>query len=211
MVDFDSGEFLKYVAAMFALLNPIGMVPLVLVFSAGGSARQRRHLVAIASLTVFVTLTVVSLFGEWFLHLFAISPSVFRAAGGVIVCLTALNMVRASGGPETGPIEKPPHNPAIVPLGIPLLAGPGAISAQIAFAHYPRPHPSLWISHALGLLVVSLATFACLLAATPLERLLGPTGLRIVTQVMGLILLSVGLEMVLHGLAGHLGIQLPPD
>jgi multiple antibiotic resistance protein len=208
---FDANEFLKYVTAMFALVNPIAAVPLVIVFTPNANWRERLSLAVVATLTVFVTLSLSALFGKEILRLFAISSSVFRVAGGLVVVLTALGMIRPPASSEGQLLAKPGYTPAIVPLGIPLLAGPGAISAVIAFANYPHPQWRIFANHAFGLAIVSVVTFLCLAGATLVEKVLGATGMRIITQVMGLILLSIGLEMMIHGLAGHLGWQVAPD
>jgi multiple antibiotic resistance protein len=207
----DGNEFLKYVTGMFAILNPVTKVPVVIAFTPDGNTRERFALAATASLTVFITLSLSALLGQEILRLFAISTYVFRVAGGLVVVLTALAMIRPTGSSEGQLLAKPGHSPAIVPLGIPLLAGPGAISTAIAYSNYPHPQWLIFANHALGLAVVSAATFFCLAGATLVERVLGATGTRIITQVMGLILLSVGLEMMMHGLAGHLGWPLTPD
>ena len=165
---FDVNEFIKYVAALIAVLNPIGVAPLLLSLTPGASARERAGVAAIASLTVFVTLVAAAWLGEEILLLFAISVDVFRMAGGLLILLTALSMIRpqaTTAEPEA--TDKPRPNPGVVPLGIPLLAGPGAISTAIVFANHPHPQWGEAVAHGAGVTVASLVTLACLTAAVP--------------------------------------------
>jgi len=209
----DINEFLKYVGAMIGLLDPISAIPLMLALTPGYSPRQRMRVAFVASATVFVTLIVASLLGEEILDFFAISPDLFRVAGGLLVLLIAISMIRPGGGHGSGNEEEmkadPHHDPAIVPLGIPLIAGPGPIAAAILFANHPHPTWDNMSAHAAGIVVVTLITLGCLLAATQIERILGKVGMRVAIQVMGLILAAVGIEMIVGGLTDHLGWQIP--
>ena len=200
---FDANEFIKYFAALVAVLNPVAAAPISLGFTPDGTFRDRVHLAILASITVLVVLSVAAWLGEEILDLFAISVDVFRMAGGLLILLTALTMVR--GGAVRTVAERTDYTAAIVPLGIPLLAGPGAIATTIAFANHPHPQWDTFFAHGMGILAAVVVTFFCLVAATPLQRLLGETGMRVVTQIMGLILAAVGIEMIFHGLTGRLG------
>jgi len=208
----DINELFKYIGAMIGLLDPISAIPLMLALTPGYTARQRTRVAFVASATVFVTLIVASLLGEKILAFFAISPDLFRVAGGLLVLLIAISMIRPGGGhAEEEVTATPHHDPAIVPLGIPLIAGPGPIAAAILFANHPHPTWDNMSAHAAGIVVVTLITLACLLAATQIERILGKVGMRVAIQVMGLILAAVGIEMIVGGLADHLGWQTAPE
>jgi multiple antibiotic resistance protein len=199
---------------MIGLLDPISAIPLMLALTPGYSARQRMRVAFVASATVFVTLIVASLLGEEILAFFAISPDLFRVAGGLLVLLIAISMIRPGGGHGGGEEEvkaDPHHDPAIVPLGIPLIAGPGPIAAAILFANHPHPTWDNMSAHAAGIVVVTLITLGCLLAATQIERILGKVGMRVAIQVMGLILAAVGIEMIVGGLTDHLGWQVAAE
>jgi len=205
MSGFDVNEFLKYIGAMIGLLDPISAIPLMLALTPGYTARQRVRVAFVASATVLVTLIVAAALGEEILSFFAISPDLFRVAGGLLVLLIAISMIRPGGGHDEEVQATPHHDPAIVPLGIPLIAGPGPIAAAILFANHPHPTwDSTW-AHVAGIVVVTVITLGCLLAATQIERLLGKVGMKVAIQVMGLILAAVGIEMIVGGLADHLG------
>lgn len=203
----DINELFKYIGAMIGLLDPISAVPLMLALTPGYTPRQRTRVAFVASATVFVTLIVAALLGEEILSFFAISPDLFRVAGGLLVLLIAISMIRPGGG-HGGDEEVQAtahHDPAIVPLGIPLIAGPGPIAAAILFANHPHPTWDNMSAHATGIVVVTLITLGCLLAASQIERILGKVGMRVAIQVMGLILAAVGIEMIVGGLTDHLG------
>jgi multiple antibiotic resistance protein len=206
---FDVNEFIKYVGALIALLDPISAVPLMLALTPGYTSAQRTKVAIVASITVLVVLLVASWLGQEILAFFAISVELFRVAGGLLILLIAISMIMpGSGGPHTMPaLANPEHNPAIVPLGIPLIAGPGAIATAVLFANHPHPQWSEMTAHAAAIGVATLATLGCLLAAAQIERFIGPTGTRVATQVMGLILAAVGIEMIVGGLQDHFGVE----
>ncbi len=208
----DINELFKYIGAMIGLLDPISAIPLMLALTPGYTSRQRMRVAFVASATVFVTLIVASLLGEEILAFFAISADLFRVAGGLLVLLIAISMIRpggahGGGGEDEEVTANPKHDPAIVPLGIPLIAGPGPIAAAILFANHPHPTWQNSAAHGIGIVAVTLITLACLLAATQIERILGKVGMRVAIQVMGLILAAVGIEMIVGGLTDHLGWQ----
>jgi len=204
-IGFDINEFIKYVGALIALLDPVSAVPLMLSLTPGYTPRQRTGVALVATATVFVALLVASWLGEEILAFFAISVDLFRVAGGLLILLIAISMIMPGGGHAAAPTEAPDHNPAIVPLGIPLICGPGAIATAILFANHPHPTWSQMSAHAAAIGAATLVTLACLLVAVPLERLLGKTGMRVATQIMGLILAAVGIEMIVGGLGDHFG------
>jgi multiple antibiotic resistance protein len=204
---FDVNEFVKYVGALIALLDPISAVPLMLSLTPGYSARDRVGVAIGATATVFVALLVASWLGDEILAFFAISVDLFRVAGGLLILLIAISMIMPGSGGAHAPhaTATPEHNPAIVPLGIPLICGPGAIATAILFANHPHPTWSSMEAHGAAIAVATLAVLVCLLLAVPIERVLGKTGMRVATQVMGIILAAVGIEMIVGGLADHLG------
>jgi multiple antibiotic resistance protein len=201
---FDVNEFVKYVGALIALLDPISAVPLMLALTPGYTQGQRAKVALVASLTVFVVLLVAAWLGEEILAFFAISVELFRVAGGLLILLISISMIMPGGGHVVSATPNPDHNPAIVPLGIPLIAGPGAIATVILFANHPDPQWSEISAHGAAIGVATLVTLGCLLAASPIERLFGDTGTRVATQIMGLILAAVGIEMIVGGLQDHL-------
>lgn len=203
---FNVNEFIKYVGALIALLDPIGAVPIMLALTPNYTQRQRTRVAIVATITVFVALLVTAWAGQAILAFFAISVDMFRSAGGLLILLIAISMIMPSQDrPAKAAPDATDRDPAIVPLGIPLLCGPGAIATVILFASHPHPQWSYLSAHAAAITVVTLITLACLLAATQLERYLGKAGIRIATQIMGLILAAIGVEMIVGGLQAYFG------
>jgi multiple antibiotic resistance protein len=206
---FDVNEFAKFVAALFAVLNPVGVAPLIVLMTPGATSRQRTGVAVVAGVTVLVTLTVASWFGREFLRFFAISVDAFRVAGGLLILLSALDMMRPRPADAAGGDEAALH-PGVVPIGIPLLAGPGAIATVILYANHPHPTWTGFATHAAAISVATLISFACLIAAVPLQRILGKAGLRVVSQIMGLVLAAIAIEMIIHGIRGDLAQAAAP-
>jgi len=202
--NFDVNEFAKFVAALFAIMNPIGVAPLIVLLTPDATARQRTGVALIAAVTVLATLLVADWYGREILHFFAISVDAFRVAGGLLILLTALDMMRPRGG--SAPVEDAgAANPGIVPIGIPLLAGPGAIATVILYANHSHPAWIGFTTHIAAITVATLISLVFLIAAVPLQRLLGRSGLRVISQIMGLVLAAIAIEMIVHGIGDHLG------
>lgn len=202
----DLTELGKAIISLLAIVDPIGSIPLFLAATHGWSAARRNRAAGIATLTVLIVLGIIAFFGEGFLRLFGISVASFSVAGGTLLMLLAVSMMQAQHTPLRQTSEEAEEaaekdSVGVVPLGIPLLAGPGAISQIIIFGHGAEPQ-SLW--HRALLLVpialVSLAVWLVFRAAVPLSRRLGATGIHIVTRLMGLITAAIAVEMIARGL-----------
>ncbi|MBI5042051.1 MAG: NAAT family transporter, partial [Gammaproteobacteria bacterium] len=149
-------------------------------------------------------LVVALLMGESLLNFFGISLDSFRVAGGILILLMAISMLHGGISPakqtsEEAQDAEEKDNIAVVPLGMPLLAGPGAISTIIIYSHrgHGLLHLALLLSIALSL---ALLTWVALRAAPAIAERLGRTGLNIVTRIMGLILAAIGVEFMAGGL-----------
>jgi multiple antibiotic resistance protein len=206
MDGFEVNEFVKYVGAMIALLDPVTAVALMLTLTPGYTRARRIRVAFVTSATVLVTLIIASWLGEGILAFFAISPDIFRVAGGLLAVVIAISMIR----PGDHGIEMPAssnHDPAIVPLGIPLIAGPGPVAIAILFANHPHPTWDNMSAHIAAIVVATLVILVFLLAATVVERGLGKLGMRVAIQVMGLILAAIGIEMIVSGIMDYVGWQ----
>lgn len=202
----DLTELGKAVISLFAIVDPIGSIPLFLSATHGWPAARRNAAARIAALTVVSVLGVTAFFGGAILALFGISLASFSVAGGILLMLLAISMMQAQPTPLRQTSEEAEEAVAresvgVVPLGVPLLAGPGAISQIIIFSHGSGA-PDLW--HRAWLLLpiamVSIAVWLVFRAAVPLSRRLGATGIHIVTRLMGLIIAAISVEMIARGL-----------
>lgn len=197
-------EYLKFLAAMISISNPIGVIPIFVTLT-GGQTRREQHVTARRTCLAFgIVLLVILVAGEPILRFFGITIASFKVAGGIIILLMAIAMVhgRVSGAKHTKEESEDAADKdslAIVPLAIPLLAGPGAISTVIVYSNQGSTFMHYLI---LGgeLMAVALLIWLCLIAAPFLAKLLGRTGINIVTRIMGLILAAIGVEFIAHGL-----------
>jgi multiple antibiotic resistance protein len=201
----ESTDYLKLLLGLISIVNPIGAVPVFLNLTQRRRGAERRTIALQTSISVLVILGVALIGGETVLEFFGISLPSFRCAGGILVFLMALAMLRA----EPSAIRHTPaeeeesagkDSVAVVPLAMPMLAGPGAVSTVIVYAHSNRT----WAHVAyMGFVIAAtaLATYAALRFAPLIERLLGQTGMNVVTRVMGLILAAIAVELVAGGAA----------
>jgi multiple antibiotic resistance protein len=207
MDGFEVSEFVKYVGAMIALLDPVTAMALMLALTPGYSRARRIRVAFVTSATVLVTLMIASWLGEGILAFFAISPDIFRATGGLLAVVIAIAMIRPNA--DHG-VEMPSggnHDPAVVPLGIPLIAGPGPVAIAVLFANHPHPTWNTMSAHIAAIVVATLVVLVFLLAAAFRERGFGKLGMRIAIQAMGLILAAIGIEMIVSGIMDYVGWQ----
>ncbi|HSN90747.1 MAG TPA: MarC family protein [Anaeromyxobacteraceae bacterium] len=193
-------------SALFFVVDPIAAVPFFLAMTREETPESRRAIARRASVAVFSVLVVFSLAGALIFQLLGISLGAFKIAGGVVLLLLALDMIRTqpsrtriTEGEVAAGAEK--EDVAIVPLATPLLAGPGSIATAIVLMARAREGP-WW--HALpvlaAILAVAVATFLILAGATTTERVVGRTGLAIVERAAGLLLVAVAVQFMLDGL-----------
>ena len=197
-------RFLLELTAILFIVDPVAAVPGFLAMTARDSHAARQAAARRGAWTVFITLIVFALGGTYIFKLFGITLAAFKVAGGVLIGLSAMDMVQArrSHQQETPEetaegIEK--EDVGIMPLGIPMLAGAGAISTVMVSAFAAKTAwdvASLFASIAL----TAFACYATLRAATAVEKRLGKTGMRILTRVMGLFLLAISIQYILDGI-----------
>jgi multiple antibiotic resistance protein len=198
-------EYLKVFIAIFVLVNPLEGVPVYLARSQSLAPARRRAIARTTSVAVAIILWVALAVGQPVLSLLGISVGAFTVAGGIIIFLIGLKMVL---GPGTGAPPAAPSDPqpsfAIVPLAIPLLAGPGPISSVIVYASKGiTGHGASWTDDlilAVIILVVAGATFVSLALAEPARRLLGETGINVFTRISGILVAAIAVGLVNEGL-----------
>jgi multiple antibiotic resistance protein len=185
------------------VIDPPGLVPLFIALTTGMDTAHRRKLAQRACIIAAVLLTLFGLFGEQLLSFIGISMPAFRIAGGILLFLTALDMLfeRRTQRRE-GQHPDPNHDPSVFPLATPLIAGPGAIATMILLMGQAGEDWTLRLA-VLGLLYgMILATFLFLLASAPLERLLGRTGTVVITRLLGMLLAALSVQFVIDGVRG---------
>lgn len=188
-------------ATLFVVIDPPGLVPLFIALTRGLNAAQRRAMAQRACLIAAVLLTLFGLAGEAILGFIGISMSAFRIAGGLLLFLTALDMLfeRRTVRREGQTVDDD-HDPSVFPLATPLIAGPGAIASIILLigqggGDWTATFAVLGLTW--GMIIV---TFLFLLASPPLERMLGRTGTIVITRLLGMLLAALSVQFVIDGI-----------
>ncbi len=193
-------------SSIFFLVDPFAAIPSFLAITSGADAVRRRRMARKGALTCFIVLTSFAVGGQLIFRLFGITLPAFEIAGGLILLLIGLDMLQAKRSPTqeaTGDAEEASQkeDAGIVPLGIPMLAGPGAISTVMVLVGQ-APGPWRWemgaILGAIGL--TSLASYWVLAGAGSVRRVLGETGIRVLVRVMGLLLVALAMQYFVNGL-----------
>jgi len=199
--------FLKSFIALFTIIDPIGGAPFFLSITAGYNEIERRKIALRASLTVLITLSLFLFFGPYLLSLFNISLSSFKIAGGILLFLTAMEMllgkvrsVKATPEEETRVQEK--EDVSVVPLGIPYLAGPGAITTVIILTERGSFSEKFMVF--LSIILVSGITYTILSHSNRIFKFFGELGTKAVVRLLGLILASIAVEYIFHGIKEYL-------
>ena len=195
---------LHAVIGLFAITNPLGAAPVFLGVVSELTAEQKRAAALRLSIVVFLILGGSGLIGQYVLRLFGITINAFRAAGGLLLILMAIDMLRG-GTPSSVHRElSSVDDQLFVPLAMPLIAGPGAITTSItlAFGHTRFGIP--WVA-LIAAALVSVMLLLILRLVINHERLLSPRGQRILTRFMGLILMAIGFQLGLDALHGFFG------
>lgn len=199
----DSAFVITAFVTLFVIMDPPGMTPLFVAMTQGMSNARRRAIALRACITAGIMLSLFAMFGEQLLGFIGISMHAFRIAGGLLLFLTALDMLFERRGKrrEDRADEDVHEDPSIFPLAIPLISGPGSIASVILLA---GQHPG-WVG--LGVVIgvmlsVLLLVFLCFLTASFFERLLGKTGIIVVSRLFGMLLAALAVQFVLDGLKG---------
>lgn len=190
-------------SAVFAVTDPIGLVPIYLAMTKAHTPEQRKKAAIRAAFVMAVTLGAFALTGTAILQFFGISLGAFRIAGGVLLFLLAIDMLRAQPSRQrTSPEEEAAGaeqmDVSIFPLGIPMLAGPGSIATVIVLmtqATLPMERFMVFVA----IFVTSVVTAGILIGGTFAERRLGHTGLGVLERVMGLLLAAIAIQFVVDG------------
>ena len=197
--------YAKTLIGVLAIVNPLGAIPIFLSLCSDRTPLQRKQVAQNSAIAVAIILIIAIWVGDGVLVFFGIGIPAFRAGGGLLILLMAISMMHAKRShakqtPSEAEEADNKENIAVVPLAIPLLAGPGAISLVIIDAHQTAD----WVSRLIlsgGVITVALAVWVALRLATPIGKKLGTTGLNIATRVMGLLLAAIGIQMLTSGIA----------
>jgi multiple antibiotic resistance protein len=198
--------YVKFFLGLLAIINPIGLLPVFVSLTSHQTEVERNHTGKVANFAVVVILLVTMLAGQHILNLFSISLSAFRIAGGTLIAIIAMSMLQGKlsevkRNQEEDRESSAMESVAVVPLALPLMAGPGAISSVIVFA---AGHNSFanFVGMFVTIVLLGLVSFGLFRMAPAIFKYLGKTGINVITRLMGLLMLSMGIEVIAAGVKG---------
>ena len=201
-----SMDLLKPLIALLAIVNPIGAVPFFLAFTQGQTRTDRQRTLRVSAFSAFCVIAISGLAGLKIIGFFGISIASFQVGGGMLLLMSSLHMLNAQPA-ESGKDDLVEGQSkadvglsvAVVPLTIPLLTGPATISTVVIYAEKTQT----FLQHAVLVgygVVIGLATYAAFAASGRIARVLGRTGINVMTRLMGLILAAMAVELLADGL-----------
>lgn len=199
-------DLLKPLIALLAIVNPIGVIPFFIHFTQGFTRAQRQNTARIAAIAAFIVIAVSALAGLKIIEFFGISLASFQVGGGLLLLMSALQMLNAQPAEarredltEGGDKADAGASIAIVPLTIPLLTGPASISTMIIYADKTRHWWQLGVLVLYGVIIGAAVWIAFSLSGR-IAKALGKTGINVMTRLMGLILAAMAVELLSEGL-----------
>ena len=206
MIDFIQSEtqfFIFCLTTLFTLINPIGIAPLLVVMTERFTKNERIKIAKKGSTTALITLLLFAILGSLIFSFFGITIEAFQIMGGILFFRNGLRMLDAKvGRSRTTPAEQEESQEsddiAISPIGIPLIAGPGAITATMLLSSQ-TPHIHSYLTLGLSILFVLAFVYIILRNGDILMRVLGTSVMRIIQRLMGLIILVIAVQFVING------------
>jgi multiple antibiotic resistance protein len=196
----DGSLLAQVFVTLLVIMDPPGAVPVFLSVTHGMSAGERNRAALVAVLTAFLVITLFALGGQALLDHLSVSIEAMQVSGGLLLLLVALQLLTGQGpGEAATDLSAQRGNIAMVPLGTPLLAGPGAIAATIVFVQASSGRDEV-LAIAVGIVAVHVVLFLVLRFAEVLRRLLRDTGVILLTRVAGLLLAAIAVQLVADGI-----------
>lgn len=201
----DFSQFVNHFIALLVIANPLSALPAVLRVTRNQTLAEKRHTGLVSAFAVGIILLIVTWIGTPLLVILGIGLPAFQVAGGVVIFMMAISMLNA----EESPMKQTPEEHkerqgdmgAIVPLAIPIIAGPGAISTVIVSVNqFPGILNQIFIS--VSSILVALAMGVLLYFAADLEQLFGKSGINIIKRLGGLILAAISIQVLAQGITG---------
>ena len=198
----DTPFLITSFVTLFVIVDPIGLTPLFAAMTQDMKIKVRRQIATRAIIVAFFILVAFALFGDAILSFAGISMPAFRIAGGILLFITALDMLfeRRTKRREGQKDEELRDDPSVFPLAIPLIAGPGSIATVILLAGNTNVENSLIWTFGVIAAVLS-SVFAMFLTAPLIQRALGKTGINVTTRLLGMLLAALAVQFVIDGIA----------
>jgi len=202
VVDYAFGA--AVILSLVAIIDPPGVIAPFLVLTEGFTREEKRQVITKSCLVAAVTLAVFAFFGQYIFAVFNFTIPAFKIAGGILLFATAFQMTQGQRTSRTRITERGREEEVealgVVPLGIPLLAGPGAITTVLVYMTTDTGDPADKMFVFVGILAAVLITFALLNSADRIFRRVGRTGTIAFGRIMGIVLAAVGVQFVLDGI-----------
>lgn len=198
----DTPFLITSFVTLFVIVDPIGLTPLFAAMTQDMKIKVQRQIATRAIIVAFFILVAFALFGDAILSFAGISMPAFRIAGGILLFITALDMLfeRRTKRREGQKDEELRDDPSVFPLAIPLIAGPGSIATVILLAGNTNVENSLIWTFGVIAAVLS-SVFAMFLTAPLIQRALGKTGINVTTRLLGMLLAALAVQFVMDGIA----------
>ncbi|HZF86283.1 MAG TPA: MarC family protein [Burkholderiaceae bacterium] len=203
-----SMDLIKPLVTLVAIVNPLGIVPFFIHYTQGYTHAQRMRTAKVSAISAFFVISISALIGQQLLGFFGISIASFQVGGGLLLLISSLSMLNAQPAEAKASAEEVRATEvkaamgasiAVVPLTIPLLTGPATISTMVIYATQTRHWWEVAVLVGYGVVVAVITLFAFRLA-DPIARVLGKTGINVMTRLMGLILAALAVEVMANGL-----------
>nr|WP_206205291.1 neutral amino acid NAAT transporter SnatA [Thermococcus sp. GR6] len=207
-------HFVILYGGLFAITNPIGAVPVFLGVTHDLSWSERREIARKTAITVVVTLVTFALIGQWIFRFFGSSMDAFAIAGGILLFRMAMDMLSGRlssikiSREETEEFDEEVvtlEEVAIIPLAIPLISGPGAITTVMIYTAKSISLPEK-VTVIASIMAIGLTVWLVLCSANKIKTKLGRVGIKVMTRMMGLILTSMAVQMIINGIKGAFGL-----
>lgn len=194
----------KALVTLLAIVNPLACVPFFIHYTEGFSPAQRRRTIQIASFTTFVVIALSALAGLKILEFFGITLASFQVGGGMLLLTSSLAMLNAQPAEAKSAQAELSDTSvrtsiAVVPLAIPLLTGPATMSTVVIYAEKAKTFVQLGTLVGYGF-IIAVSVALCFSLSQPIARILGKTGINVMTRLMGLILAALAVEVMADGL-----------
>ncbi|KLN96728.1 YchE family NAAT transporter [Moellerella wisconsensis] len=200
----DLSGYIKFFIGLFALVNPVGVLPVFISMTNYQTIADRNKTNLVANGSVAIILCISLLVGDLILKLFGVSIDSFRIAGGILIVTIAMSMINGKLGEDKQNKQEKSESAiresvGVVPLALPLMAGPGAISSSIVWASRWQGWQN-FLGLALTCIIFAFCCWLLFRSASLLVRFLGQTGINVITRIMGLLLMALGIEFIVTGI-----------
>lgn len=201
--------FIKALVALVTVIDPVGLVPVVLALTSGLKPEERSHVVTRAIIIAAGVVAVFAVLGQKIFASLGVTPAAFSIAGGVLLFLVAIDMLfgRQSGTRET-PREardaRTREDISVFPLAIPMIAGPGTITTVILLIDSAHSDPLQWLAIAIAAALTLTAAWLAMSISMQIQKRIGTTGILVLSRVLGMLLAAVAVQFILNGTATYL-------